>query len=130
MLKRQKFQLFSETSDNSLIGVIRSQTNPDLVYSCRLTRDGNFGCCTQNLRACGGLRGAICKHLLVLIVGLIRAEKLNPTDVDSWIFASFRKKPTLDRDLMGQAFLKFTGAITGEIDWRPTETTPEDFYAF
>ena len=52
------------------MGVVKSQSSKDLVYSCRLAADGAFGCCTQNLRPCGGLRGALCKHLLVLIVGL------------------------------------------------------------
>jgi hypothetical protein len=27
------------------------------------------------------------------------------------------------------SFLKYQGAQAGEIDWRPTETVPEDFYA-
>jgi hypothetical protein len=26
-------------------------------------------------------------------------------------------------------FLKFKGAEAGEVDWRPTETIPEDFYS-
>jgi len=31
---------------------------------------------------------------------------------------------------MSQTFLKYKGAEAGEIDWRPTETVPEDYYAF
>ncbi len=27
-------------------------------------------------------------------------------------------------------FLKYNSATTGETDWRPTETTPEDYYTF
>ena len=30
---------------------------------------------------------------------------------------------------MAATFLKYKGAEAGEIDWRPTESVPEDFYA-
>jgi hypothetical protein len=30
---------------------------------------------------------------------------------------------------MTEAFLQYKGAEAGEVDWRPTETIPEDFYA-
>src|SRR5262245_4010536 len=78
MLKAERFELFSQVESDSVVGVVKSQTNRDLVYSCRLAADGSFACCTQNLNACGGLRGALCKHLLVLVVGLTKAGKLEP----------------------------------------------------
>src|SRR4051794_2676323 len=62
MLQADRFQLFSEVSATQLTGVVKSQTDPDLVYACRLSSTGQFCCCTQNLFACGGLRGALCKH--------------------------------------------------------------------
>jgi hypothetical protein len=129
MLKAESFQLFAEVKDDSLVGVVKSQSNRDLVYSCRLTADGSFGCCTQNLRPCGGLRGALCKHLLVLIVGLGKAGQLDAATVDHWIELSRRKKPAIDEDTMSATFLRYKGAEAGEVDWRPTETIPEDFYA-
>ena len=39
-------------------------------------------------------------------------------------------KPNLDKDVMSEAILRYKGAEAGEIDWRPTETVPEDYYAF
>jgi|AGTN01.3.fsa_nt_gi Uncharacterized low-complexity proteins len=130
MLKKEKFQLFFEVTDNSVTGVVKSQTDPDLAYSCRLTSDGNFSCCTQNLFPCGGLRGALCKHILVLVLGLTRAGELDPNKADLWARASALQQPKLDKDIMSQTFLRFKGAEAGEVDWRPTATTPEDFYAF
>jgi hypothetical protein len=109
--------------------VVKSQTDRELVYSCRLNKDGSFACCTQNLRPCGGLRGALCKHLLVLIVGLTRAGQLDPVKVEAWIGESRTKKPLLDAGQMSETFLRYKGAEAGEIDWRPTETIPEDYYA-
>ena len=38
--------------------------------------------------------------------------------------------PLRDEDLAAETFLQYKGAQAGEIDWRPTETIPEDFYAF
>jgi uncharacterized protein YjbI with pentapeptide repeats len=129
MLKAERFQLFSQVEDSSLVGVVRSQSDPDLVYSCRLASDGSFSCCTQNLRPCGGLRGALCKHLLVLIVGLTKKGQLDAGRVRPWVEASRKKGPTLDREAAGAVLLRYKGAEAGEIDWRPTETIPEDFYA-
>jgi uncharacterized protein YjbI with pentapeptide repeats len=129
MLKAERFQLFAEVKDDSLVGVVKSQSNKELVYSCRLAADGTFGCCTQNLRPCGGLRGALCKHLLVLIVGLAKAGQLDSATVDHWIDLSRRQKPAIDEEAMSATFLRYKGAEAGEVDWRPTETIPEDFYA-
>jgi hypothetical protein len=129
MLKAERFQLFAEVKDDSVTGVVKSQSNKDLVYSCRLASDGTFGCCTQNLRPCGGLRGALCKHLLVLIVGLAKAGQLDSATVDHWIDLSRSRKPAIDEEAMSATFLRYKGAEAGEVDWRPTETIPEDFYA-
>ena len=128
MLKAERFQLFADAKADSLLGIVKSQSSKDLVYSCRLTSDGSFGCCTQNLNACGGLRGALCKHLLVLIIGLAKAGQLDSATVDHWINLSQGQKPAIDEDSMSATFLRFKGAEAGEVDWRPTETIPEDFY--
>src|SRR5262249_35074920 len=100
MLKAERFQLFAEVKDDALVGVVKSQTSADLVYSCRLAADGAFGCCTQNLRPCGGLRGALCKHLLVLIIGLAKAGQLDSATVDHWIDLSRGKKPAIEEEAM------------------------------
>ncbi len=130
MLKKETFQLFSEVTESNVTGIVKSQTDADLVYSCRLAADGTFSCCTQNLKACGGLRGYLCKHILVLIIGLTQAEQMQPTTAARWVLASTVEKPKLDKDAMTDVFLRYEGAKSGEIDWRPTETIPEDFYAF
>ena len=129
ILKAEKFQLFSDVTETGFVGIVKSQSSKDLVYSCRLTSDGDFGCCTQNLMACGGLRGALCKHLLVLVVGLTKAGLLDPATVNAWVDRSRSKKPVMDKDSQSESFLKYKGAEAGELDWRPTETIPEDFYA-
>jgi uncharacterized protein YjbI with pentapeptide repeats len=129
MLKAERFQLFAEVKDDSLVGIVKSQSDKDLVYSCRLTATGAFSCCTQNLRPCGGLRGALCKHLLVLIVGLAKAGQVDSATVDHWIELSRGYKPAIDEEVMSATFLRYKGAEAGELDWRPTETIPEDFYA-
>jgi len=129
MLKAERFRLFAQAADDHLAGVVKSQNDPDLVYSCRLSKDGNFSCCTQNLKPCGGLRGALCKHLLVLIIGMTKGGEVDPTTVNQWIQASKYKKPELDKEVMGETLLKYKGAEAGEVDWRPMETIPEDYYS-
>jgi len=129
MLKAEGFKLFNDVKDDSMMGVIKSQTDPDLVYACRITSDGQYACCTQNLNICGGLRGSICKHLLVLIIGLVKAGELDPTTIDGWVARSNGNKAELDKEIMGEVFIRYKGAEAGEVDWRPTETVPEDYYA-
>jgi len=129
MLKADRFQLFAEVDADHLVGVVKSQTDAELFYSCKLAADGSFACCTQNLNVCGGLRGALCKHLLVLVIGLVQGGQLEAAIADAWASASRKMKPVLDRDEMSQAFIRYKGAQAGEVDWRPTETMPEDYYA-
>ncbi|HKB03429.1 MAG TPA: pentapeptide repeat-containing protein, partial [Gemmataceae bacterium] len=129
MLKAERFQLFADVTADALVGIVKSQSSKDRVYSCRLAADGSFACCTQNLKPCGGLRGAACKHLLVLALGLAKAGAAEPATVAGWLAASKARKPAIDPDRMTEAFLKYKGAEAGEVDWRPTETLPEDFYA-
>ena len=129
MLKAERFRLFAEANDECLLGVVKSQNDPDLVYSCRLTKEGDFSCCTQNLNVCGGLRGSLCKHLLVLIIGMANGNELDPTIVNQWITASRFKKSVLNKDAMSETLLRYKGAEAGEVDWRPMETIPEDYYA-
>ncbi len=129
MLKAEKFQLFNDITETHLNGVVKSQTDPDLVYACRIESGGGYACCTQNLNICGGLRGSICKHLLVLIIGLVKAGELDPSTIDGWIAKTHDTKPELNKETMGEIFIRYKGAEAGEVDWRPTETVPEDYYA-
>jgi uncharacterized protein YjbI with pentapeptide repeats len=129
MLKAERFQLFSETKEDRIVGIVKSQSSDERVYSCTLSADGSFGCCTQNLRPCGGMGGAVCKHLLVLALGLVKAGKADPATVEAWILDSRKKKPAVDKDAASDLFLRYKGAEAGEVDWRPTETIPEDYYA-
>lgn len=129
MLKADRFQLFADVAATDVVGVVKSQTDASLFYACRLGSDGSYCCCTQNLNACGGLRGALCKHLLVLILGLTKAGKLDAATATAWALASTTQKPALAKDRMGEVFLRHQGVEAGTVDWRPTETLPEDFYA-
>jgi uncharacterized protein YjbI with pentapeptide repeats len=128
MLKADRFQLFAEVGE-AVAGIVKSQSDKDLVYCCRLDSGGKFSCCTQNLKPCGGLQGALCKHLLVLIVGLAKAGRLDPATVASWVDASKQHKPEIDKSAATETFLRYKGAEAGQVDWRPTETVPEDYYA-
>jgi hypothetical protein len=71
-------------------------------------------------------RAANCR----LIIGLVRNNNLDPNQAEQWARMSRACRPELDKELMADAFLRYKGAEAGEIDWRPTETTPEDYYAF
>ncbi len=63
-----------------------------------------------------------------LLAGQVVVE-LDPTTVNQWIATSRFKKPELNKDTMSETLLRYKGAEAGEVDWRPTETIPEDYFA-
>jgi uncharacterized protein YjbI with pentapeptide repeats len=132
MLKSGKNQLFSEVEPALVRGIVKSQRELDLVYSCVLTADGTYACCTPDLQLCMGLRGEPCKHILVLLIGLARAGELDPSTADRWVSAAKGKNHKWNkttRNHVSDTLLRYKGVQAGEVDWRPTETIPEDFYA-
>jgi uncharacterized protein YjbI with pentapeptide repeats len=129
MLKADRFKLFVEVTDDRLCGIVKSQSDDKLVYAGAIAADGAYACCTQNLNPCGGLRGAPCKHLLVLAIGLATSGGIDPGRADAWITAGRGRMPSLDKDAMARILLRYKGAESGEVDWRPMETVPEDYYA-
>ncbi len=131
MLKRGRNQLYAEVEPTFVRGVVRSQTEENLVYGCVLIDDGTYACCTPDFAPCLGLRGEPCKHILVLLIGLARAGLLDPAAVDPWIVAAKGKndrRNATTRSHLIDTFLRYKGSQAGEVDWRPTETIPEDFY--
>jgi len=134
MLRAERFQLFAEVHPDYVTGVVRSQSSASRVYACRLAADGRYSCCTQNLIQCVVSRGSPCKHLLVLVLGLVKAGDLGAAKALEWLSAATKMGLTSDghkpdKDVVTATFLKYKGAEAGEVDWRPTETIPEDFYA-
>ena len=130
MLKAESFKLFVHLTDEQLVGVVRSQTGSGTVYASWLTPEGRYGCSQPDLTDCMGLQGSPCKHLLVLLVGLARTGQMDMVRAFNWIRAAAGKRPGHNQDLAAETFLQYKGAQAGEIDWRPTETIPEDFYAY
>ncbi len=130
MLQKETFQLYANTSDSRVVGVVRSQTGSDTVYAPWIEGTGKYGCSTIDLQDCMGLQGRMCKHLLVLLMGLVRTEVIDGLKTCEWLTKASRKRPTPEGEHAVEAFLQYKGVIAGEIDWRPTETVPEDFFAF
>jgi hypothetical protein len=46
-----------------------------------------------------------------------------------WMRDARKHGPKTDKTLCAETFIQYKGATAGEVDWRPTETLPEDFYA-
>jgi hypothetical protein len=129
MLRAERFQLYAEVRAGHVVGVVRSQSSSKRVYACRLGEDGCYACCTQNLITCVVSRDSPCKHLLVLVAGLVNSGQLAPEDALDWIGKTRGQGGRPDKDEIAAIFLRYKGAEAGEVDWRPTETIPEDFYA-
>jgi len=134
MLRSDHFRLYADVQAEFVCGVVRAQSTDKRVYACRLAKDGRYPCCTQNLNQCVVSRGSPCKHLLVLVVGLVKSGQLDANLALDWLRGARKMGLTADgykpdKDVVTATFLKFKGVEAGEVDWRPTETIPEDFYA-
>jgi hypothetical protein len=133
MLQADSFKLFVEVDERELVGVVRSQREIDLFYSCHLKSDGHFCCVNQNLELCMGMNGYPCKHLMTLILGLATAKRLSPNTIRAWVGHAVtlpaRSRVSMDEELLSTTFIKYKGVQAGSLDWRPTETIPEDYYA-
>lgn len=130
MLKGESFKLYVHKDEQQLVGVVRSQTSSSRVYASWLTDEGRYGCSTPELEECMGLQGNICKHLLLLVVGLTGANEMKAETALTWLRTAYGKRPRENATLVADTFIQYKGAEVGEIDWRPTETIPEDYYAF
>src|SRR2546423_559355 len=126
MLRAERFQLFAEVLPEFVSGVVRSQSSASRVYACRLATDGRYSCCTQNLIQCVVSRGSPCKHLLVLVIGLVKAGQLGTATALEWLQGARRMGLTPDgykpdKDGATATFLKNKGAEAGEVDLRPNQ---------
>ncbi|MCC9600282.1 hypothetical protein LOC67_06890 [Stieleria sp. JC731] len=129
MLQSESFQLYSILDDHHLIGVVKSQTRDDIVYVPYLENNGRYGCTTTDLSDCMGLQGSPCKHLLVLMIGLVQAGEFDSKLAWTWIRDAGRRSPKRDLEFTTKILLQYKGVVAGEVDWRPTETIPEDYYS-
>lgn len=131
MYKKEVNLLYIEKDNNGLKAVIKSQTHPEnLEYAVNLTSNGDFFCGTQNLFPCGGLRGKICKHIILASFAAIKSNQGTVDELIQWIDKTKTKKPYFDKDYATRIFLKYQNALDGKIEWRPVEILPEDFIAF
>lgn len=133
MFRKEKNLLYIDKTEDFLKAVIKSQTHPEkLEYACSIKPDGTFFCGTQNLYTCGGLRGSICKHIILALIGTIKQGLAQRSELINWVQNSLIHRPTF-KDHKAEAaaiFLKYKNALDGKIEWRPVEIYPEDFSAF
>ena len=130
MLRKDRFQLYAHVQPEHLVGVVRSQSGSGSVYASWLDKDGHYGCSQPDLEDCMGLQGSTCKHLMVLVVGLARTNQITMAQALSWMRSAKDESPRKNTTLCAETLIQYKGAQAGEVDWRPTETIPEDFYAF
>lgn len=131
MLRHDKFRLFSDLTPERLTGIVSSQSGYSDAYSCMIQEDGTYNCVDDDMNGCMSSQGhTICKHLLVLILGMVHTGELSATTAYQWVKSGSSMRPTSETDVLAQTLLRYKGVQVGEVDWRPTETIPEDYYAY
>lgn len=135
MLRSERMQLYVDVDEQHAAGIVRSQTGFSNYYSSRIDADGRYSCCDEELNPCMGMGGKVCKHLLVLLLGLAQSGELPAATAKRWLALTKKRKPKATaavsmEQLLADTILRYKAAEAGELDWRPTETVPEDYYAF
>ncbi|MFX1410386.1 MAG: hypothetical protein ACFFA6_08535 [Promethearchaeota archaeon] len=131
MFRREKNLLYIDKDDDSLKAVIKSQTKPNqLEYAISLKSNGDFFCGTQNLFPCGGLRGKVCKHIILALVAVIKSGVGTQNEMIKWVDNTLSHRPKFIKSEATEIFIKYKYALEGKIEWRPIEVLPEDFMAF
>lgn len=139
MLRKTNYNLMVVEKDYEIYGVIKSQTNPNLLYAVTLDSKGNYFCGTQNLRRCGGLRNGPCKHMYLLALVLINSG--SDYDKISMLFRNIVNRNTTvgvsEKEQMENIFIDYANrtsseyleatSSTDEIEWREIDTDPEDY---
>ena len=98
MYRKEVNLLYIDKSDEFLKAVVKSQTHPEkLEYAVKLSDKGRFFCGTQNLFPCGGLRGKICKHIILALIAAIKSNQGNIDELIKWVDKSKTYKPFLDK---------------------------------
>ncbi len=131
MFKKESNLLYIDKDGESLRAIVKSQTHPDkLEYAILLNSDGSFFCGTQNLYPCGGLRGKICKHIILALIATIKSNQGTANELIKWVDNTKGIRPKLIKPQATAIFVRYQNALEGKIEWRPVEILPEDFMAF
>lgn len=131
MFKKESNLLYIDKDSASLRAIVKSQTHPDkLEYAILLNSDGRFFCGTQNLYPCGGLRGKICKHIILALIATIKSNQGTANELIKWVDNTKGVRPKLIKPQATAIFVRYQNALEGKIEWRPVEILPEDFMAF
>ncbi|MFX0020472.1 MAG: hypothetical protein ACFFBT_02840 [Promethearchaeota archaeon] len=131
MFKKESNLLYIDKDSESLRAIVKSQTHPDkLEYAILLNNDGSFFCGTQNLYPCGGLRGKICKHIILALIATVKSNQGTVNELIKWVDNTKGIKPKLNKPQATAIFVRYENALEGKIEWRPIEILPEDFMAF
>ncbi|MBX9721825.1 MAG: pentapeptide repeat-containing protein [Candidatus Obscuribacterales bacterium] len=129
-LKTEVLQLFFERRATSMVCVLNNSRHSRVAHVCTLSKEGTYSCCTQDLNACRGLKGYICKHLLGLSIALTKTGELGLTDTLRWILACKLQKPKLEREFCAEVLLKYKGSAASEENWTRVETRPDEYISY
>ncbi len=130
MLQEESYNLYSNVTEDEVAGIVESQTSYEQYYAPWINKNGEYSCYDESMSSCMGLQGHICKHILVLLLGLAQKGEIDLERVLEWATTARSESPLEGEERSAVMLLRYKGVETGEVDWRPTETIPEDFYIF
>ncbi len=129
MFQKSKNILYIRPEADGIIGIIKSQTKEDLDYTISINSTSYF-CGTQNIHICGGLRGQICKHILLALIASVKSGVMDQKKALNLINSVAKSPPIYDKMKAKLIFEEFKLFKKGELEWRPVEIFPEDLMAF
>jgi hypothetical protein len=130
MLGNQRNLLMIKSQKDSLMAVVKSQTTDGIEYATYISETGRYFCCPQDLEYCLGMKGSLCKHIILSLAAACKDGTVPKDTLKKWIQNTQGKHPIIDENMAAGLFVESKMPKDARIGWREIEILPEDMMAF
>jgi len=130
MLAGQRNLLMIKVEKDKIVSVVKSQTTDGIEYATCISEKGDYFCCPQDLEYCLGMKGYLCKHIILSLAAACKTSGKLKDDLKKWVQNAQGKHPIINEDLATSLFVESRLPKDARIGWREVEVLPEDMMAF
>ncbi|MEX2715377.1 MAG: hypothetical protein Q6370_003640 [Candidatus Sigynarchaeota archaeon] len=130
MLAGQRNLLMIKIEKDKIVSVVKSQTTDGIEYATCISETGDYFCCPQDLEFCLGMKGYLCKHIILSLAAACKTDDKLKDALKKWVQNAQGKHPIIKEDIATSLFVESKLPKDARIGWREIEILPEDMMAF